>query len=72
MSKGLLPMFSSRSFIVSGLTFKFLIHCKFTFVPGMISLLKEISSMYIDTTASDRPLTCLSLCFKTLIVTLID
>ena len=31
MSKGILPMFSSRSFIVSCLTFKSLIHFEFIF-----------------------------------------
>ena len=32
MSESVLPMFSSRSFIVSGLTFRFLIHFEFIFV----------------------------------------
>ena len=32
MSKSILPMFSSRNFIVSHLTFRFLIHCEFIFV----------------------------------------
>lgn len=32
MSKGILPMFSSRRFIVSGLTFKYSIHFEFIFV----------------------------------------
>ena len=31
MSESVLPMFSSRSFMVSGLTFRFLIHFEFTF-----------------------------------------
>ena len=35
MSKGVLPMFSFRSFIVSGLTFRSLIHFEFTFVYGV-------------------------------------
>ena len=30
-----LPMFSSKSFVVSGLTFRFLIHFKFIFVYGV-------------------------------------
>ena len=30
--EGVLPMFSSKSFIVSGLTFRFLIHFEFIFV----------------------------------------
>ena len=32
MLESVLPMFSSRSFIVSGLTFRFLIHFEFMFV----------------------------------------
>ena len=35
MSKSVLPMFSSRSFIVSGLTFRSLIHFEFIFVCGV-------------------------------------
>ena len=35
MSKGVLPMFSSKSFIVSGLTFRSLIHFEFIFVYGV-------------------------------------
>ena len=35
MSESVLPMFSSRSSIVSGLTFKSLIHFEFTFVYGV-------------------------------------
>ena len=35
MSESVLPMFSSRSFIVSGLTFKSLIHFEFIFVYGV-------------------------------------
>ena len=35
MSESVLPMFSSRSFIVSGLTFRFLIHFEFIFVYGV-------------------------------------
>jgi len=35
MSESVLPMFSSRSFIVSGLTFRFLIHFEFVFVYGV-------------------------------------
>ena len=34
MSESVLPMFSSRSFIVSGLTFRSLIHFEFIFVYG--------------------------------------
>ena len=35
MSKSVFPMFSSKSFIVSGLTFKSLIHLEFIFVYGV-------------------------------------
>ena len=35
MSESVLPMFSSRSFIVSGLTFKSLIRFEFIFVYGV-------------------------------------
>ena len=35
MSKSVLPMFSSRSFIVTGLTFRSLIHFEFIFVYGV-------------------------------------
>ena len=35
MSESVLPMFSSRSFIVSGLTLRSLIHFEFTFVYGV-------------------------------------
>ena len=35
MSESVLPMFSSRNFIVSGLTFRSLIHFEFIFVYGV-------------------------------------
>ena len=35
MSKSVLPVFSSRSFIVSGLTYRSLIHFEFIFVYGV-------------------------------------
>ena len=35
MSKSVLPMFSSKTFIVSSLTLRFLIHFKFIFVYGV-------------------------------------
>ena len=35
MSDSVLPMFSSRSFIVSGLTFRSLIYFEFVFVYGV-------------------------------------
>ena len=35
MSSSVLPVFSSKSFIVSGLTFRSLIHFEFVFVCGV-------------------------------------
>ena len=35
MSESVLPMFSSKSFIVSGITFRSLIHFEFIFVYGV-------------------------------------
>ena len=46
MSKSVMPMLSSNSFITSGLKLKSLIHFEFTFVYGVRSnqsILKEIS-----------------------------
>ena len=40
MSESVLPMFSSRSFIVSGLTFRSLIHSEFIFV-SVVTFKKE-------------------------------
>ena len=42
MSESVLPMFSSRSFIVSGLTFRSLIHFEFIYLP------KETKDLYIE------------------------
>ena len=39
MSESVLPMFSSRSFIVSGLTFTSLIHFEFIFIMVLESVL---------------------------------
>ena len=43
MSKGVLPMFSSKSFIVSGLTFRPLVHFEFIFVFGV----RKCSSLFL-------------------------
>ena len=43
MSKTVLPMFSSKSFILSGLTFRSLIHFEFIFVYGV----KECSNFIL-------------------------
>ena len=46
MLESVLPMFSSRSFIVSGLMFRSLIHFEFIFVYGVLFLtLREMLSM---------------------------
>ena len=39
MLESVLPMFSSRSFLVSCLTFRYVIHFEFIFVYGVESLL---------------------------------
>ena len=45
MSKSVLPMFSSRSFIVSGLTFRSLFHFEFIFVYG-VRKCSSVHSLY--------------------------
>ena len=42
MTESVLPMFSSRSIIVSGLTFKCLIHLEFIYVYGVKSVLVSL------------------------------
>ena len=44
MSLSVLPMFSSKSFIVSGLTFRSLMHFEFTFV--MAQRVKHLSTIW--------------------------
>ena len=48
MSEGVLPMFSSRSFIVSGLTFRSLIHFEFIFVYGVRKCCSVILLQVVD------------------------
>ena len=43
MSKCVVPMFSSKSFMVSGLIFRYLIHFEFTFMYGV----KKFSNFFI-------------------------
>ena len=45
MSESVLPMFSSRSFIVSGLMFRSLIHFEFIFVYGVRKCSSFIKNM---------------------------
>ena len=48
MSESVLPMFSSRSFIVSGLTFRSLIHFEFIFVYGVRKCSRFIILQVVD------------------------
>ena len=48
MSESVLPLFSSRSFIVSGLTFRSLIHFEFSFVYGVRKCSSFILLQVID------------------------
>ena len=48
MSEIVLPMFSSRSFIVSGLTFRSLIHFEFIFVYGVRKCCSFILLQVVD------------------------
>ena len=48
MSESVLPMFSSRSFVVSGLTFRSLIHFEFIFVFGVRKCSSFIFLQVID------------------------
>ena len=48
MSESVLPMFSSKSFIVSGLMFRSLIHFEFIFVYGVIKCSSFILLQVVD------------------------
>src|SRR5574341_823119 len=56
MSESVLPMFSSRNFIVSGLTFRSLIHLEFIFVYGvrkcssfiLLQVVDQISQLHLS------------------------
>ena len=64
MSESVLPMFSSRSFIVSGLMFRSLIHFEFIFVYGVrkcsrfifLQVVDQFSQHYLLNTLSFFPL----------------
>ena len=49
MLESVLPMFSSRSFIVSGLMFRSLIHFEFIFVYGVRKCSSFIKRMKLNT-----------------------
>ena len=61
MSESVLPMFSSRSFIVSGLTFRFLIHFEFIFVYGVRKCSSFILLQVVDQISQHHLLKRLSL-----------
>ena len=52
MSKSVLPMFSSKSYMVSGLTFRSLIHFEFIFVYGV----REYSNFILSHVVVQFPL----------------
>ena len=54
MSESALPMFSSRSFIVSGLTFISLIHFEFIFVYGVRKCCSFILLQVVDWRHRDK------------------
>ena len=61
MSESVLPMFSSRSFIVSGLTFRSLIHFEFIFVYGARKCYSFILLQVVDQFSQHHLLKRLSL-----------
>src|SRR5574337_893334 len=61
MSESVLPMFSSRSFIVSGLTFRSLIHFEFIFVYGVRKWSSFILLQVVDQISQHHLLKRLSL-----------
>ena len=61
MSESVLPMFSSRSFIVYGLTFRSLMHFEFIFVYGVKKCSSFILLQVVDQFSQDHLLKRLSL-----------
>ena len=61
MSESVLPMFSSRSFIVSGLSFRSLIHFEFSFVYGVRKCSSLILLQVVDQFSQNHLLKRLSL-----------
>ena len=61
MSESVLPMFSSRSFIVSGLTFRSLIHFEFIFVYGVRKCSSFVLLQVVDQISQHHLLKRLSL-----------
>ena len=60
MSESVLPMFSSRSFIVSGFTFRSLIHFEYIFVYGVRKYSSFILLQVVDQFSKHRLLKGLS------------
>ena len=58
MSESVLPMFSSRSFIFSGLTFRSLIHFEFIFVYGVKKSSSFILLQVVDQFSQHHLLKC--------------
>ena len=63
MSESVLPMFSSRSFRVSGFTFRSLIHFEFIFVYGIRKCYSFILLQVVDQFSQNQLLTRLSLLY---------
>ena len=55
MLERVLPMFSSRSFIVSGLTFRSLIHFEFIFINSIIFKLRHIWAFLVTQLVKNPP-----------------
>ena len=54
MTENVWPMFSSRSFIVSGLTFRLLIHSEFIFLYGVRKCSSFILLQVVDQFSGER------------------
>ena len=54
MSESVLPRFSSRSFIVSGLTFRSLIHFEFIFVFGVRKCSSFIPKIFLISSIENK------------------
>ena len=64
MSESVLLMFSSRSFIVSGLTFRSLVHFEFSFVYGVRKCSSFILLQVVDQFSQEHLLKSIRHCFE--------
>ena len=71
MLESVLPMFSSRSFIVSGLTFRALIHLEFIFVYGVRKYSSFVLLQVVDQFSRQYLLKRLDSIFKSRDITLL-